>query len=383
MSDDAILSYTRAALVIRLDLVRSNISAVRGMIDTNSMIMAVVKANGYGHGAVQVSEAALVAGADWLGVATIKEGLQLRAAGIVAPILVLSPVFEEDYPKLLQGGLTSTCLSLLACEKLSRLAASEGLQAAIHIKIDTGMNRIGYNHRDVDAIIADICAMRSLPGVFVQGIYSHLATSDSDADFAKLQFQNFSKVLKELERSDVHIPIRHISNSGGVLNHPEFNLDMVRCGVLTYGLAPCSTAAGAAQLQELGIQPALSLKSRVAFVKTVKAGESVGYARNYTALRDMVVATVPIGYADGISRQLSNKGKVLINGFMCNIIGNVCMDQLMVDATPANSAVSDEVVFIGSDGPNNILAEDMAQLQGSINYEVATSMSLRIPAYYL
>jgi alanine racemase len=224
--------------------------------------------------------------------------------------------------------------------------------------------------------------MCTLPGIQVQGIFSHLATSDSDAAFAKLQFMRFTHLLQELERVGIRIPIRHIS-SGGVLNHPEFNLDMVRCGVLTYGLAPCSTQEGAAFLRQLGIHPALTLRSRVACVKTVKAGESVGYARNYTTTRDTVVATVPVGYADGISRQLSNKGKVLINGEVCNIIGNVCMDQLMVDATPANPALRDEVVFIGQSGAHSIFAEDVAKLQCSINYEVATSMSLRIPTYYM
>jgi alanine racemase len=348
--------------------------------------MAVVKANGYGHGAIEVAEAALSAGADWLGVATVREGLALRSAGITAPILVLSPVFEEEYPQLLVGDLTLTVSSVKTCEKLSGLAVREGLKANVHIKIDTGMNRIGFDTRDKSAVgklIEDIRVMLALPGIVVQGIFSHLATSDNDADFARFQFQRFALVLDELERIGIRIPIRHISNSGGVLNHPEFNLDMVRCGVLTYGLAPCSSPEGAARLRGLGVFPALALKSRVAFVKTVKAGESVGYARNYTANRDIVVATVPVGYADGISRHLSNKGKVLINGEVCPIIGNVCMDQLMVDATAANPKLRDEVVFIGISGGNAVFAEDVARLQGSINYEVATSMSLRIPAHYV
>jgi alanine racemase len=252
------------------------------------------------------------------------------------------------------------------------------MSAAVHIKLDTGMNRVGYSWECPDAIVGEVRSIVALQGIVVQGVYSHLATSDADAGFAKLQYSRFCSVLEQLKHAGLHIPIKHISNSGGVLNHPEFNLDMVRCGVLTYGLAPCSTPEGAARLRALGVMPVLTLRSRIAQVKNVRFGESVGYSRNFQATRDIVVATVPIGYADGVSRRLSNKGVVLVKGRFCHIIGNVCMDQLMVDVTGVEAKLRDGVTFIGVDGEQAIYAEDVARLQGSINYEVATSVSHRI-----
>jgi len=382
MSDNLKIEYARAALMVNTSHVAGNIQAVRKLVNSHTMIMAVVKANGYGHGALDISKAALCAGADWLGVATVQEGLALRTAGISSPILVLSPVFTEEFDDLLQGGLTSTFFALEACKKLSEAATRLGKTAAIHIKIDTGMNRVGYNSLNTETIVSEVLAIRALPNIEINGMYSHFAASDSNAAFTTEQFSRFMNVLKKLEQAGVHIPIKHISNSGGIINHPECNLDMVRCGVLVYGLAPCSTPEGAAQLANIGILPVLTLKSRVAHVKTVKNGESVGYSRNYNAKDDITVATIPIGYADGISRQLSNKGKVIINGKVCNIIGNICMDQLMVDVTGADAKLRDEVTFIGQDGSYSISTEDIATMQGSINYEVATSMSLRIPTYY-
>ncbi|MCL2852977.1 MAG: alanine racemase [Defluviitaleaceae bacterium] len=379
--------FARAALVINLEHLAGNIKSVKKLIDPKTMIMAVVKADGYGHGILAVSRAALEAGAAWLGVATVKEGSTLREHGIDAPILVLSPVFEEEFEDLLRYGLTSTIFSLAACEKLSQTAQSLGKHAGIHIKIDTGMNRVGYNSFDTDTIVRELSVISQLPNIEVGGIYSHFATSDSDAAsdlaFVKEQFSRFMNVLQTLEAAGLCIPIRHISNSGAILNHPECNLDMVRLGTTMYGFSPCSTPEGVAELRKSGIYPVLTLKSRVAHVKTVKKGESVGYARNYTAKYDIVVATVPIGYADGIARLHSNNGKVLINGHFCDIIGNVCMDQLMVDSTGSGAKLRDEVVFIGQSGDHRITAEDVALLRKTINYEVATTLSLRIPTYYI
>ena len=352
------------------------------MTGSETMLMAVVKAGGYGHGIVRVSEAALEAGADWLGVATVKEGLTLRGHGIGARILVLSPVFEEEFDDLLRAKLSPTVFNLTECEKLSQAARRLNEHAAVHIKIDTGMNRIGYNSGDLDTIVREASDISRLPHITVGSVFSHFATSDSDAAFAREQFARFTAVTQALEAAGIHIPFRHISNSGGVLNHPEFNLDMVRCGIMMYGLSPCSTPEGARRLASLGIKPALALKSRVSHLKTVQKGESVGYGRNYTAKDDILVATVSVGYADGISRSLSNRGKALINGRVCGIIGKVCMDQLMLDATGSGAKLRDEVVFIGQSGDCRISAEEMAALQGTVNYEAVTSLSLRIPTYY-
>jgi len=368
----------RAALIVDLNHVASNVRAIRSIVGHEPMIMAVVKADGYGHGSCEVAKAALNAGAEWLGVATVQEGLKLRNSDIQSPILILSPVFEEEFETALQNNLTTPFFSFEACEKMSNLAAHLGKTADIHITIDTGMNRIGFNAQHADSVVSEILAISALPNINIGGIYTHFAASADNAEFTHTQFARFCNIVQLLDESGLDIPIKHVANSGAVIYHPEFSLNMVRCGIILYGLSPCSTPEGAANLAELGFKPISTLKSRVSQVKAVKKGESVGYSRTYYAQEDITVVTVPIGYADGISRQLSNKGKVLINGRICDIIGTVCMDQLMVNATGANAKLRDEVIFIGHSGNNYICAEDVAKIQGSINYEVATSLSLRI-----
>ena len=383
MYGDLNLGYVRAALVVDTGAIAQNVRLIRKIVGTKTAVMAVVKADGYGLGAEEVAKAALGAGAGWLGVSTVKEGLALREAGIDAPVLTLSPVFGEEFDPLVRAELGATVFSLETCRMLSAAAARQGKRARVHIKIDTGMNRVGYAYGDIDRIIYEITETAKLPGVYIEGVCSHLATSDTDATFAREQYSRFMAVVYKLEYAGIHVHMRHISNSGGVINHPELNLDMVRCGILTYGLAPCSTAEGARDLEERGFRQAFTLRSRVAHVKTVRQGEGVGYSRNYYAPRDIQVVTVPIGYADGISRRLSNSGDVLINGKICPIIGNVCMDQFMVDATDAGAKIRDEVIIIGESGHQRIWPEDIAGQQGSINYEVATSLALRVPRYYI
>ena len=376
------VTFGRAAAVVSPAAIANNIGVVRSIVGPKVRIMAVVKANGYGHGIYESSRAALDAGADWLGVATVTEGVFLRRWNIMAPILVLSPAFEEEFENIVLNGLSSTIFSLHTAEKLAHIAGYLERKAKVHIKIDTGMNRVGYTGNAAE-IAAEIAEISRLEGLTIEGIFSHFAASDANSDFTQEQFTRFMHIIGTLEDFGLHIPIKHISNSGGILGFPECNLDMVRAGVLTYGLAPNSLAEGAEELARLGFMPALTLKSRVAHVKTVKAGESVGYSRNFVAKSDIRVATVPIGYADGLSRQLSNRGRVLINGVFCNIIGNVCMDQFMVDATAAKANLRDEVIIIGESGENRILAEDVAAWQKSINYEVATSISERVARFYV
>ncbi|MDR2183529.1 MAG: alanine racemase [Clostridiales bacterium] len=376
------ITFGRAAAVVSPAAIANNIGAVRRMVGPKVRIMAVVKANGYGHGIYEASRAALEAGADWLGVATVTEGVFLRRWDIMVPILVLSPAFEEEYENIILNNLASTIFNLETAKKLAHVAGYLERAANVHIKIDTGMNRVGYTGRPED-IAAEITEISRLDGIVIQGAYSHFAASDSNAEFTTEQFARFMHIIEVLENFGLHIPIKHISNSGGILGYPRCNLDMVRAGVLIYGLAPNSLSEGATELARLGFVPALTLKSRVAHVKTVKAGETVGYSRNFAAPRDIVVASVPIGYGDGLSRQLSNRGRVLINGVFCDIIGNVCMDQFMVDATHANAKLRDEVIIIGQSGENRIWAEDVAAWQGSINYEVATAISERVARFYV
>jgi len=376
------ITFGRAAAVVSPAAIANNIEVVRKMVGPAVRIMAVVKANGYGHGIYEAAQAALDAEADWLGVATVTEGVVLRRRNIIAPMLVLSPAFEEEFENIILNNLASTIFSLDVAKKLSYVAGHLDRTAKVHIKIDTGMNRVGYTG-DPKAIAAEIAEIATLPGIVIEGIYSHFAASDANEEYTRAQFASFMHIIGVLENSGLHISIKHISNSGGILGYPECNLDMVRAGVLTYGLAPNSLVSGAQELARLGFLPALTLKSRIAHVKTVAKGETVGYSRNYTAVSDIRVASIPIGYADGLSRHLSNRGQVLINGVFCDIIGNVCMDQFMVDATAADAKVRDEVVIIGQSGDARIWAEDVAAWQGSINYEVATSISERVARFYV
>jgi len=377
------VTFGRAAAVVNTAAIANNIGVVRKMVGPDVRIMSVVKANGYGHGIFEASRTAVNAGADWLGVATVTEGVLLRHRDIVVPILVLSPAFEEEFENIILNNLASTIFSLDAAKKLTHMAGYLERDAKVHIKIDTGMNRVGYTG-DADDIAAEIAEISRLPRIMIEGIYSHFAASDANPEFTKEQFARFMHIIGVLEnQKGLHIPIKHISNSGGILGYRECDLDMVRAGVLTYGLAPNSLTEGAKELSRLGFLPALTLKSRMAHVKTVRPGESVGYSRNFWPDREMCVASVPIGYADGLSRQLSNRGQVLINGVLCDIIGNVCMDQFMVDATGADAKVRDEVIIIGESGDTRIWAEDVAAQQKSINYEVATSISERVTRFYV
>ena len=378
--------FARAAAVVDLNNVANNVGVIRKMVGSDVRIMTVVKANGYGHGIFEISRKAVNSGANCLGVATVMEGVFLRRWNIMHPILVLSPVFEEEFENLILNNLTGTIFSLEVAKKLAYVAGYLEKKAKVHIKIDTGMNRVGYDAKSKEAAevaAAEILQIAALDGIEVEGIYTHLATSDSNAQFAQEQFAHFKHILGLIKDFGLHIPIRHISNSGGILGFREFDLDMVRAGVLTYGLAPSSTREGALELGRLGFLPALTLKSRVAHIKHIGAGQSVGYSRNFFAERDMEVASVPIGYADGLSRQLSNRGRVLINGKYCNILGNVCMDQFMVDATGVGAKIRDEVIIVGTSGHEHIWAEDVAAWQRSINYEVATSISERVPRFYV
>ena len=375
--------FSRAKVAVNLSDIAGNVKAIRKMIRPGTKIMAVLKADAYGLGMLRAAQAVLGAGADWIGVATVDEGITLRRAGVFVPILVFAPVFEQEYESAILEDLTTTFFAIAPCQKLSQVALRLGKTAKVHIKLDTGMARIGYTLEDMDKAAGEILAITKLPALKVGGIYSHLATSDSDPAFVARQLASFLRMTNKLEGMGARIPLKHISNSGGVLNHPECNLDMVRCGIMVYGMAPCSSRQGVARLEQMGFKQAFTFKSRVSQVKTVRKGESVGYSRAYFAKKDITVASVPVGYADGLSRQLSNKGKVLINGQYCDIIGNVCMDQFMADATGAGAQVGDEVVIIGSSGGERLLAEDVAGWQSSINYEVATALSLRVPKRYV
>ena len=362
----------RAYANVNLKKLKSNYDAVHKLVPHETMVMAVVKADAYGHGMVEIATALQSHGCKWLSVASAEEAVTLVEHKIHADILVMGVCFDAQIDEIISLGIRLTVTSLDFAKRVSENAVKRGIDAYIHIKIDTGMNRLGFKEN-----FEEIIEMAKLPNLVLEGIYSHFAMSDGCDDFTNQQFAQFIDIIDHLKKQGVTFKIRHIANSGAVLEHPEFSLDMVRVGVLIYGLSPCSTSAGAKRLRDLGILPILSLKSHVAHVKMISAGESVGYGRTYIASHDMEVATIALGYGDGVSRALSNKGSVIINGTLCPIIGTVCMDQLMVASSGAKPG--DVVTYIG-EGQNS---EEIATIQGTINYEIVTSISQRVIRKYI
>lgn len=376
------MDYTRCVAEIRLSSIANNMAGIRAMINPQAQIMAVVKADAYGHGALEVSKTALAAGAAWLGVATAEEGVFLRENGIAAPILIFGVSIFNDVSVAVENGLTLTVCDLQSAWEASAAAVRLNKTADIHIKLDTGMSRLGF--LPSQGAVDDILEISRLGGINITGIYSHLAASDSaDGSFSHEQSDRFRSVLNALKDNGLDIPIVHISNSGSVLRHRELDFSMVRVGIALYGLPPSSDEKGCEELQRLGFEEALCLKARVSSVKEVEQGVTVGYSRTYVTSKKTKIATVTIGYADGYSRHLSNKGRVLIGGEFAPIIGNVCMDQLMVDVTHIDAEVGDEVVLIGAQGRRKITATEVAALQGTINYETVTGISKRVPRKYI
>jgi len=341
--------------------------------------MAVVKADAYGHGAVECAKTALFGGADCLGVAIMEEGIKLRQNNITEPILVLGHTPMLNLPELISYNLIQTVFSMKTAKNISEAAIKLGKTAKIHIKIDTGMGRLGFMPTESAADeIEQICR---LPNIDCCGIYSHLADADNpDSDFAFEQFDKFSYILKLLEKKGLTNITKHFCNSAGICRFSHMAMDMVRPGILIYGLPPSEEM----DISHMDLKPVMSVKSRISFVKTMDSGVSVGYGRSYFTKEPTVVATVPVGYGDGFSRKLSNKGRVLVNGRFAPIIGNICMDQFMIDVSGIPKVKEDtEITLIGSSSSKFISTEELAQIEGIINYEVVCNIGKRIPRVYI
>lgn len=368
----------RAYALIDLDAICENVTSVMNKVGKNVKTMVIVKADAYGHGAVPVSKSLDELGADMFGVATVDEAVQLRKNGINKPILILGYVYPEEYDELLSFDIMQTVFRYENAVALSKKAVEMGKTAKIHIKIDTGMGRIGFQSENES--IEKIKKISELPNLEIDGIFTHFACADSkDTSSCNKQKQNFLDFLKEIELSGIKIPVRHMDNSAGIINYDGDFLDMVRSGIMTYGLYPSE------EMDKRGfiLKPAMQILSSVSFVKRVKKGFTVSYGSTFTAPDDMEIATVSIGYADGYPRSLSNKGRVLINGHFANIIGRVCMDQLMVNVTGMDVHQGDKVTVVGSDGENSISIEEVADSSGSFNYEFCCSIGLRVPRVYI
>ena len=363
---------------IHLDNILFNIEGIRKAVGQNRKILIAVKANGYGHGAVEVSRLAERIGVDWLGVATVPEGLQLRAAGINLPILKLSPAFPEEMQAAVQDGLTLAVASRENVDDLETVCRAGNLKAAVHLKIDTGMGRIGVTPEDAPALAAYI--ENNCPHLYLDGIFTHFPVSDeSDQTYTVGQIARFKSVVDATQSSlGRRVELVHASNSGAVLGHEPAWFDMVRPGIMIYGFYP-----DVGTPQTILLKPGLSFLTRVSFLKKVTAGTSIGYGRTWVAPEDTWIATIPVGYADGFNRLFSNQGRVLINGRSYPVVGRVCMDQSMVNLGPETDVdIGDQVVLIGKSGEEEITCYEWAQKLGTITYEVTCQINSRVERLY-
>jgi alanine racemase len=335
-------------------------------------VLAVVKAHAYGHGAVPVARKLVELGCAMLGVATVEEGRDLRDAGITVPILVMGPVFPEQAEVLVRAKLTPTVFTEELARALADTITGTTQTVNVHVKVDTGMGRIGVTAEEALAFVTTISG---LPGIKVEGLMTHFADADlRDKAFAAAQLDRFEAIIKALEAKGISIPLRHAANSAAVLEYDRALLTMVRPGLMLYGYNPLESGTA------VDLRPVLSLSTRIAFVKEVPAGVPISYGRTYVTKRESLIATIPIGYADGYGRGLSNKGEALVRGARVPVAGRVCMDMTMLDVTGVPGVVEgDEVVLIGRQGGERITADDIAAKTGTIAYEVLCGISGRVP----
>lgn len=370
-------NYTRVYAEIDLDAVHSNMEAMRQNIARETGIIGVVKADGYGHGAVPVALAidSYVAA---YAVATIDEALILRNHGITKPVLILGVTHKSRYKELLEEDIRPAIFTMEQAEPLSELAAAGGKRAKIHLALDTGMSRIGMEADEEGAGLA--ARIAALPGIEVEGLFTHFARADeTDKAAAYRQMAAYRHFVELLKDRGVKIPVKHCSNSAGIIDLPDANLDMVRAGISIYGMYPSDEV----EKQNVALKPVMALKSFITYIKPLKAGREVSYGGTFVADRPMRIATIPVGYGDGYPRSLSSKGYVLIHGKKAPILGRVCMDQFMVDVTEIGEAgIGDEVTLIGRDGDEEILVEDLARLGGGFHYEIVCDIGKRVPRVY-
>lgn len=364
---------------IDLDALCSNVREIRRITNPRAEIMAIVKANGYGHGVEQVSRAALKSGAGWLGVSLLQEALELRRQGMQAPILILGYTPEQDAGEVVANDISQTVFSREGGLALAAAAHKLGKKARVHIKIDTGMGRIGFPATGETVDI--ISKLGRLPGMEIEGIFTHFAIADApDKSYTEQQFMKLQQMVKQLAVQGVYIRWRHCANSPAVIDLPYTHMDLVRPGIIIYGLYPSPTV----RHDLIALKPVMSLKAQVAFVKEVVTGASISYGCTFVATGTTRIATIPLGYADGYPRPLSNKAEVLIGGRRAPVVGTVCMDQLMVDVGHIQGVQSgDEVVLIGRQGSDEITADELAGHIGTINYEIITRISDRVPRVYV
>lgn len=369
----------RVVAEVDTSAIRHNYRQIRKIIPKHTEIMAIVKADGYGHGAIEVSNILQAEGLNRFAVAIAKEGEELRHSGITSPILVLGYTPKTDIHLLIKNDLTQTIFSYEMAKYISDEAVVLNKTVNIHIKVDTGMGRIGFFASPQS--IEEIKKIAELPAINMEGIFTHFSSADEEnPHYTKTQWNIFEGFLKELHEVGIDLPIIHAANSAGIMNHQYAHLNVVRSGIILYGYYPSAYLEN----RVIKLEPAMSLKSQIVHVKELPEGHYVGYGRKYCTHTKTKIATIPIGYADGYSRRLSNKGRVLIRGEYAPIIGNICMDQFMVDVTHIKDVkVEDEVIIFGKQDEKSIPIEEIAEILGTINYEIMCMIGKRVPRLYI
>lgn len=371
--------FNRAWSEVNLDNIAHNVREIRRITNRKSEIMGVVKADAYGHGVMGVVKTLIDNGVSRLAVSMLDEAIQLRKYGVEVPILILSYTDPIRAEEIIINNVTQTVFSHDLANALSQAAVRLGRSVKIHIKIDTGMGRVGF--MPGYSAVKNVMEISKLPGIIIEGLFTHFACADEqDKSYTYMQFERFMSICNELNRIGLYIPVKHAANSAAVIEFPEMHLDMVRPGLILYGMYPSSEVSR----DKIDLKPAMTLKANVILVKEVEKDTSISYGRMFTTNRTSKIATIPIGYADGFSRLLNGKASVLINGEPAPVVGRICMDQCMVDITDLNSDVhvGDEVVIFGRQGDKEIKVEDVASAIGTINYEVVCLVGKRVPRFY-
>ncbi len=363
--------------MVDLGAIRSNIRSLKARLHPNCRFMAVVKADAYGHGMLPVANAAIEAGADWIGVALLEEAVALRKAGVEAPVLVLGEAIPRGAGLFIDNNITATVCSLEAAEALNKAARSRGRNATVHIKVDTGMGRLGLAPEEVLPFVEHV---RSLENIDLEGIFSHFAAADEEnKEYSFGQLQRFKDIVATLEAHGIEIPMKHFAASAAMIDIPESHLDMVRPGISIYGAYPSPDVD-----HSVTLKPAMALITAITFLKEVSEGTPLSYGRTFITNRPSRIAVLPVGYGDGYPRLLSNNGEVLVAGKRAPVVGRICMDMTLIDVTDIPEAgVGSEVVLFGSQGEEEVSVDEVAAKAGTISYEILCNITERVPREYM
>ena len=374
------LKEIRAAWAeVDLDALAHNMREIRRLARKDALVTAVIKADGYGHGATKIAQTLLDNGADRFAIAVLDEGIELRNAGFGVPILILGFTDKERAEEIVSFNLEQAVYSWELAEAISKAAVKQNKTAKIHIKVDTGMGRIGLKP-DKDSVQL-IKKISKLPNIAIEGIFTHFAVADTlDKTYTEGQYERFTWICGELERENVKINVKHCGNSAAIIDLPNMHLNMVRAGIILYGLKPSDEV----MLDKIELKQVMSLKVRITHVKEIEAGQSVSYGRRFIAEKKSKIASLPVGYADGYTRMLSGKAEALVKGRRVPVVGRICMDQCMIDVTGIEDVkVGDEVVLFGKQGEGFIHIDELAEKLDTINYEIVCMISRRVPRVYV